>query len=68
MMKKKYIVPQVKNVEVDILSQFLAGSDQPDHGGAKPNRPFIDEEDDEWLDDDGWEEAFGVFLSSIEVK
>ena len=55
MMKKKYIVPQVKNVEVDILSQFLAGSDQEDHAGAKPNCPFIDEEDDEWPDDDGWE-------------
>ncbi len=55
MMKKKYIVPQVKNVEVGILSQFLAGSYQPDHAEAKPNRPFIDEEDDEWFDDDGWE-------------
>lgn len=54
-MKKKYIVPQVKNVEVGILSQFLAGSDQPNHAEAKPNRPFIDEEDDEWFDDDGWE-------------
>ena len=54
-MKKKYIVPQVEEVEVDMISQFLAGSDQPDHGGAKSNRPFIDDELDEWQDDDGWE-------------
>jgi len=40
MKKKKYIAPQTVMIETDATPQILAGSDQPDHPGAKQNIPF----------------------------
>jgi len=52
MKKKKYIAPQTVMIETDVTLQILAGSDQPNHTGAKQNIPY---ESETWEDDNPWE-------------
>ncbi|MCH3982416.1 MAG: hypothetical protein LKE41_11065 [Prevotella sp.] len=54
MKKRTYISPRIVRLEIEVVAQVMAGSQSP-YAESKPNRPFIDEEDDEWPDDDGWE-------------
>ena len=43
-------------IETDVTLQILAGSDQPDHTGAKQNIPYESEQEFDYNEDDNpWE-------------